>query len=464
MTARAIAADVAAGRSAVEVTNGALARCRADDHGALLFVDGERALAAASSVDRARDAGESLGPLAGVPVVLKDNLCARGTPTTCASRLLEGWVAPYDATVVARLKRAGAVPIAKANMDEFAMGSSSETGAFGPVRNPRDPSRSAGGSSGGSAAAVAADLAPLALGSDTGGSVRQPAAFCGVVGVKPTYGRVSRYGLVAFASSFDQVGPLAANVRDAARLLAVIAGDDPRDATAAPVRVDDYEAACDASPRLRVGVLDDALAHAPDPIRAEVESAAEALVAAGAERVSVALPHAEHALAAYYLIAPAEASSNLARFDGVRYGHRDTRATLDATYAATRAAFGAEVKRRIVLGTYALSAGYYDAYYLRAQKVRTLLCRDYDAAFEGCDVILGPTAPEVAFPLGARVDDPLAMYASDVFTLPASLAGLPAISVPFGTHDALPVGVQLVAPAFEEARLFTAAAALEASR
>ncbi|HJK95012.1 MAG TPA: Asp-tRNA(Asn)/Glu-tRNA(Gln) amidotransferase subunit GatA, partial [Polyangiaceae bacterium LLY-WYZ-15_(1-7)] len=407
--------------------------------------------------------GEALGPLAGVPVALKDNLCQRGTPTTCASRLLEGWVAPYDAHVVERLRAAGAMLVAKTNMDEFAMGSSNETSAFGPVKNPWDPARAPGGSSGGSAAAVAARLVPGALGSDTGGSVRQPAAFCGLFALKPTYGRVSRYGLVAFASSLDQVGPFARSARDGARLFAAIAGRDGRDATSADAPSADWEGACARGVEgLRVGVPRALLEGASAGVRARIDAALEALKDAGATLVDVTLPHAKHGVSVYYLVAPAEASSNLARFDGVRYGLRvEEGGGLDAMYEATRARFGPEVKRRILLGTYALSAGYYDAYYLRAQKVRTLIRRDYDAAFEACDVVATPTAPTVAFPLGERTDDPLTMYLSDVYTLPASLAGLPAISTPAGLSEGLPTGLQLVGRAFDEATLFAAAGALE---
>jgi aspartyl-tRNA(Asn)/glutamyl-tRNA(Gln) amidotransferase subunit A len=462
-----LADAVAAGRlSALEVTRSALARIEARD-GALhsfLYVDPEGALAQAAAVDRARAAGEPLGKLAGVPVGVKDNLCTRGVPTTCASRILEGYVPPYDAHVVQRLRQEGAVIVGKTNMDEFAMGSSTEHSAFGPCRNPWDTSRVPGGSSGGSAAATAAGFVAGALGSDTGGSVRQPGAFCGVVAVKPTYGRVSRSGLVAFASSLDQVGPMARSVRDAARLLAVVAGHDPQDATSAPHVVPDYEAECGKDIRgLRIGrVVDQSEGSDPD-VTGAVDAAARALEGLGCELVDVALPHARHAVSIYYLIAPSEASSNLARFDGMRYALRVVGEGLSSTYEKTRqAGFGPEVKRRIMLGTYALSAGYYEAYYLRAQKVRTLLRQDYAAAFEKCDLVLSPTTPTAAFKLGEKVTDPLQMYLADIFTLPPSLAGLPAVGVPCGfTGGGLPVGLQLTAPAFEERRMLRAAHALE---
>ncbi len=465
---RLLAAGVAAAAEAVregrvsarELVEVALARCGEDAHGALLHVDAEGARAAADAVAAARRAGGAPGALAGVPLAIKDNLCTRGVPTTAATRLLEGWVPPYDATVVARLREAGAVIVAKANLDELAMGSSSETSAFGPVRNPLDPSRVPGGSSGGSAAAVAAGMTPGALGSDTGGSVRQPAAFCGVVGLKPTYGRVSRRGLVAFASSFDVVGPIARTVRDTARLLGVMAGPDPEDATSADAPVEAYEAAAEEGvSTLRVGVLRASLDAAEPGVAARVVESLGRLVSAGATLVDVDLPHADRALSAYYLLAPAEASSNLARLDGMRFGPRASAPDLRGTHEATRAGFGAEVKRRILLGTYALRAGYRDQLYGRAQRVRTRVARDYEEAFARCHVVAGPTAPTVAFPLGAHAGDPMAMYQADLETLPASLAGLPALSVPAGAaEDGLPAGLQLVAPAFAERRLFAAGA------
>jgi aspartyl-tRNA(Asn)/glutamyl-tRNA(Gln) amidotransferase subunit A len=429
----------------------------------------DEAQAAADSVDAAVAAGDDPGPLAGVPVVVKDNLCTRGIPTTCSSRILEGWRPPYDATVIERLRAAGAVIVAKTNLDEFAMGSSTENSAFGPTRNPRDPSRVPGGSSGGSAAAVAAGFAPLGLGSDTGGSIRQPAALCGVVGMKPTYGAVSRYGLVAFASSLDQIGPFATTVADAAVLLEVISGHDPRDSTSIPqppIAVLD-ELAQGVS-GLRVGVVEeltDVEGIQPE-VRSAVDVAAGSLDDAGAKVERVSVPSTQYALSAYYLIAPAEASSNLARYDGVRYGLRVDGDDVAAMNAATRdAGFGREVKRRIMLGTYALSAGYYDAYYGQAQRVRTLIIRDFARAYEAFDVLLAPTSPTVAFPLGARTADPLAMYLSDVCTIPTNLAGHCAISVPYGTGEGgLPVGVQVLAPALGEAVMFRAAATLEQQR
>lgn len=452
--------------SAVDVARAAIARIVARDRElhAFLHVDAEGALAAAAAIDRARAAGEPLGPLAGVPVALKDNLCQRGVPTTCASRILEGWIAPYDAHVVERLRAAGAVIVGKTNMDELAMGSSNENSAYGPVRNPWATERAPGGSSGGSAAAVAAGLATLALGSDTGGSVRQPGSFCGVVALKPTYGRVSRYGLVAFASSLDQIGPFARDVRDCARIARVIAGHDARDATSVASEVPDYEAALGKGAHgLRVGVVREALGEGCDPgVRGAIEAAIDTLRGLGCAIVDVALPAAEHAVSAYYVVAPAECSSNLARFDGMRYGPRIEEGDLEQTYAATRGRlFGPEVKRRIMLGTYVLSAGYYDAYYAKAQRARTCIARDYAAAFERCDVVLTPTSPSVAFPLGAKTASPLEMYLADVFTLPPSLAGLPAISVPAGQDGGLPIGLQLTAPAFREDLLFQVAHAYE---
>ncbi|MFO0696046.1 MAG: Asp-tRNA(Asn)/Glu-tRNA(Gln) amidotransferase subunit GatA [Polyangiales bacterium] len=453
--------------SAVEVAKAFLHRIEALDpkvH-AYLHVDAEGALAAAAAVDKARAAGQALGPLAGVPLAVKDNLCTRGVPTTCASRILEGYVPPYDAHVVEKLRAAGAVILGKANMDEFAMGSSNENSAFGPVHNPWDLERAPGGSSGGSAAAVAAGLAAGSLGSDTGGSVRQPAAFCGVTAMKPTYGRVSRYGLVAFASSLDQVGPFGRDVRDTARLLGVLAGHDARDATSAHHPVDDYEAAvAQGVAGLRVGIVRSALESLKDEeVKRATFEAAKALEAAGATLVDVELPNLGHAVSVYYLVATAEASSNLARFDGVRYGKRVTGKTLADMYELTRSqGFGPEVKRRILLGTYALSAGYYDAFYLKAQKVRTLIRRDFDAAFERCDVVLSPTTPTPAFRLGEKTSDPLEMYLADIFTLPPSLAGVPAIATPAGrTAGGLPLGVQLSAAPFAETTLFRAARAIE---
>jgi aspartyl-tRNA(Asn)/glutamyl-tRNA(Gln) amidotransferase subunit A len=429
--------------------------------GAFTHVAADAALARAAAVDRERPRG----PLSGVPVAVKDNLCTTDMPTTASSRILRGYVPPYDATVVAKLRAAGAVIVGKTNCDEFAMGSSTENSAIQVSRNPWDPTRTPGGSSGGSAVAVAAGFVPAALGSDTGGSIRQPAGLCGLVGVKPTYGRVSRYGLLAFASSLDQVGPLARTVRDAALVTQVIAGPDPADATASSAPVPDYAAIVPSAEGLRVGVP---RALVGDGVDAEVRELFDASLAAlralGATLVDVDLPHASWAIPVYYLVATAEASSNLARYDGVRYGHRTKDAvTLSAMYSRTRdEGFGPEVKRRIMLGTYVLSAGYYDAYYLKAQQVRTLIRRDYDAAFASVDVVAMPTSPTPAFRLGEKVDDPLQMYLADVFTVSANLTGLPAISVPCGfTAKGLPVGLQLTGRAFDEPTLFKAAGAYE---
>jgi aspartyl-tRNA(Asn)/glutamyl-tRNA(Gln) amidotransferase subunit A len=468
MTAIEIAAAVRAGqRSARSVVEEHLAAidARESELHAFNLVMRDDALAAADAVDARVAAGEDPGPLAGVPVALKDNLCTTGVPTTCSSKILEGWKPPYDATVVERLAAAGAIAIGKTNLDEFAMGSSTENSAFGPSKNPHDITKVPGGSSGGSAVAVAAGFAALGLGSDTGGSIRQPAALCGVVGMKPTYGRVSRYGLVAFASSLDQIGPFAATVSDAAALYDVIAGHDPRDSTSIPEASPSTLAVLDQGiDGLRVGLVTElcqAEGIASD-VTARVQAAADALGRAGAKVDEVSVPAAIYGLSAYYLIAPAEASSNLARYDGVRYGLRVDAPTTGEMYDATRTAgFGAEVERRIMLGTYALSAGYYDAYYGKAQKVRTLILRDFDAAYEQFDVLLSPTSPTTAFTLGAKAD-PLAMYLNDVCTIPSNLAGHPAISVPFGVgDDGLPVGVQILAPALDEATMFRVAAALE---
>ncbi len=464
--AAAVAAAVRSGeRSAVGVTTEALAAIAADDLAAFNTVMADHALGRATEIDRAVAAGEDPGPLAGVPVALKDNLCTRGVPTTCSSRILEGWRPPYDATVVTRLSAAGAVIVGKTNMDEFAMGSSTENSAFGPTRNPCDPTRVPGGSSGGSAAAVAAGMTPLALGSDTGGSIRQPAALCGVVGMKPTYGRISRHGLVAFSSSLDQIGPLARTVGDAALLFDVIGGHDPLDSTSIPGPVEDLCGALAGDVEgLRVGIVTELSGDGVDAdVSARLTAAAETLATAGAHVGEVSVPAVMYGLSAYYLIAPAEASSNLARYDGVRFGLRVPATSATEMNVATRTAgFGDEVKRRIMLGTFALSAGYYDAYYGKALKVRTLVVRDFAAAYERYDVLLAPTSPTVAFRFDERTDDPMAMYMSDVCTIPSNLAGHPAISVPFGTGaDGLPVGVQILAPALGEAAMFRAAAALE---
>ncbi len=460
--------QVAAGKvTAVEVARAYLARAEALNPTLCCFVtiDHEGALAAAAQVDRMRGAGEALGALAGVPIAVKDNLCTRGVRTTCASKILGDYIPPYDAHVIQALRASGAVILGKTNLDEFAMGSSNENSAFAIVHNPWALDRAPGGSSGGSASATAAGLAPFALGSDTGGSVRQPAAFCGITAIKPTYGRVSRYGLVAFASSLDQVGPMARSVREAALLLEVVAGHDGRDATSAERETGSYLAACDRGVKgLRVGVVRDLIAGLQDQnVRVATESALSALEKEGATLVDVSLPHAKHAVSVYYLIATAEASSNLARFDGIRYGLRVPGDDLTETYMRTRAeGFGPEVRRRIMLGTYALSAGYYDAFYLKAQRVRTLIRRDYDRAFESCDVVCTPTTPTPAFALGEKTGDPLEMYLADIFTLPPSLAGLPAVSTPCGlSSGGLPIGIQLVAAPFEEELLCSVAQAVE---
>ena len=470
---------------AAEVADQSLRAIRErSDLNAFCHVAEEAALTAARRLDEQRRSGRPLGKLAGVPIALKDALCTHDQPTSCGSRMLlrtgddgreHGWRSPYDATVVERLRAEGAVLVGKANMDEFAMGSSSETCVYGPTRNPWDPERIPGGSSGGSAVAVAARLTSASLGSDTGGSIRQPAALCGVVGVKPSYGRVSRYGLVAFASSLDQVGPMARDVRSAARVLEVIAGHDRKDSTSADVPVGDYEAACERGvSNLRFGVPAEYFGEGLDPsIRSAIEGVIAKLEAVGCAVTPVSLPHTDYGVATYYILATAEASSNLARFDGVRFGKRVEApgADLQAMYGASRnAGFGREVKRRILLGTYVLSAGYYDAYYAKAQRVRTLIRQDFDRVFQDVDVLITPTSPTAAFRIGERLGDPLAMYMADVYTLPASLAGIPGISIPCGlttvqdgrdSSPELPIGVQLLCPMFEEERLFAAAAGVE---
>jgi aspartyl-tRNA(Asn)/glutamyl-tRNA(Gln) amidotransferase subunit A len=413
------------------------------------------AMTQAAEADRRIEQGD-IRAMTGIPVALKDILCTTDAPTTAASKMLEGYVSPYDATVVARLREQGAVFLGKANTDEFAMGSSTENSAYGPTMNPWDTARVPGGSSGGSAAAVSAREAIISLGSDTGGSIRQPAGFCGVVGLKPTYGRVSRYGLLPFASSLDQIGPFARTVEDAAIMLGAIAGHDIMDSTSVPTPVPDYTAEFPTDLKgVRIGVAPQYTVDGMEPgVDAAVKAAIQKLQELGAEIVEVSLPHTEYALATYYITAPAEASANLARYDGVRYGNRIEGEDLMDMYLKTRGAgFGTEVKRRIMLGTYALSSGYYDAYYVKAQKVRTLIKQDFDTAFEQCDVIVAPTSPTVAFERGSRMDDPYQMYLADVFTIPANMAGIPGISVPCGFSYGMPVGMQLLGKTFDETSL-----------
>ena len=471
-SARALASRMDRGEvSSRELTQAVLDRIESMEPlvNAFISVDPTGALEQADAVDRRRQQGEELGPLAGIPLALKDVICVAGGRTTCGSRILADYRSPYDATVVEKLRRADAVLIGKTNMDEFAMGSSTENSGFGPTRNPHDLERVPGGSSGGSAAAVAAQEAILALGSDTGGSVRQPAGYCGVVGLKPTYGRVSRYGLVAYASSLDQIGPLAKDAADAALLLQVVAGHDPRDATSVALPVPDYTAALerDLVP-LKVGLPREYFGPGLDPeIRQAVEKVAHTLEHNGAELIDLHLPvagHPDYCVGAYYLIAMAEASANLTRYDGVRYGARAAGAAdITALNSQTRSTgFGTEVKRRIMLGTYALSAGYYDAYYLKAQKVRTLIRQDFEQAFTQCDILLGPVAPSTAFRLGENIDDPLQMYLNDIYTVSVNLAGLPGIALPCSASaDGLPIGCQLLAAPFAEERLLHTAHALE---
>lgn len=471
-TAHELSARLQAGETTSrEITSAALERIESVDSeiNAFISVDREGALAQADAVDQRRQDGEVLGPLAGIPIALKDVLCVRGGRTTCGSRILENYIAPYDAHAVERLRAANLVFIGKTNMDEFAMGSSNENSYFGPVRNPCNTACVPGGSSGGSAAAVAANETILALGSDTGGSVRQPAGYCGVVGLKPTYGRISRYGLVAYASSLDQIGPMSKDVTDAALLLNAVAGYDPRDSTSIDTAVPDYTAALNGDlSGLKVGLASE---HFPSELNTEIAAsirrAASALEAAGAELVDLSLPvagHAEYVIGTYYLIAMAEASANLSRYDGVKFGHRaeDTNDLLQMYLQSRSEGFGSEVKRRIMLGTYALSTGYYDAYYLKAQKVRTLIRQDFDNAFAKCDVLLSPVAPTTAFKLGEQLKDPLQMYLNDIYTASVNLAGIPGISVPFATaEDGLPIGAQLLAPPLGEEVLLRAAYALE---
>ncbi|MFI7430512.1 Asp-tRNA(Asn)/Glu-tRNA(Gln) amidotransferase subunit GatA [Micromonospora sp. NPDC049836] len=476
LTAAEIAGLVATGEtSAVEVTRAHLDRITAveDRVHAFLHVDTEGALAAAREVDERRAAGAELGPLAGVPVAVKDVLATKGVPTTVGSKILEGWRPPYDATIVQRLREAGTVMLGKTNMDEFAMGSSTEYSAYGPTRNPWDLERIPGGSGGGSAAALAAYEAPLSIGSDTGGSIRQPGAVTGTVGAKPTYGGTSRYGLVAFSSSLDTPGPCARTVLDAALLHQVIGGHDPRDSTSIPAPVPDVVVAAKLGANgdltgVKLGVVTEFTGEGAEPgVMAAFRESVEALAKLGAEIVEVSCPHFRYALPAYYLIAPSECSSNLARFDGVRFGLRvgdDGNRSLEEVMSLTReAGFGPEVKRRIMLGTYALSSGYYDAYYGQAQKVRTLITRDFTAAFEQVDALISPTTPFVAFPIGARTSDPYQMYLADLFTIPTNLYGGPAISVPCGLADGLPVGFQIMAPTMADDRMYRVAAALEST-
>ena len=478
LSAADLAARLTSGEvSSVEATRAHLDRIEAVDADvhAFLHVAGEKALATAADIDRRRSAGEALGPLAGVPVAIKDVLATDDMPSTSGSKILEGWLPPYDATVVRKLRAAGLVPLGKTNMDEFAMGSSTEHSAYGPTRNPWDLERIPGGSGGGSAAAVSAFEAPLALGSDTGGSIRQPAAVTGSVGMKPTYGGVSRYGAIALASSLDQVGPVSRSVLDAGLLHDVIGGHDPLDSTSLP---DSWPSMADAARAghregalrgVRVGVVRELSGEGFQAgVRQRFEEALALLEGAGAEVVEVSAPSFDYAVAAYYLILPAEASSNLARFDSVRFGLRvnpqDGPVTVERVMSATRdAGFGPEVKRRIILGTYALSAGYYDAYYGSAQKVRTLIQRDFQAAFEQVDVLVSPSAPTTAFRFGEKLADPMAMYLNDITTIPANLAGVPGMGLPIGLapEDGLPVGMQLMAPARADARLYTIGAALE---
>jgi len=433
---------------------------------AFVNVDEEGALKRADRIDARRAAGETLGVLAGLPLGIKDNICRNGSLTTCGSRMLESFRPPYDAHVVERIEAEDGIIVGSTNMDEFAMGSSTETSVYGPSRNPSNPDHSAGGSSGGSAVAVASGMVPLALGSDTGGSIRQPAAFCGCVGLKPTYGRVSRYGLVAFASSLDQIGPFARDAAGAALLLQAIAGHDVRDSTSLKRDIPTYsEQLSESLKGLRIGIVDE---HFTEGLAGEISASVKATIAALEERGAVVktvkLPHAKYSVATYYLIAPCEASSNLARYDGIHYGHRaEEFSDLTDVYCRSRGeGFGAEVKRRIMLGTYALSAGYYDAYYLKALKVRQRIREDFDKAFEGVDVIAGPVSPTPAFPIGDKTDDTLAMYLNDIYTIGANLAGIPGISVPTGTAESgLPLAIQFQAPLFEESKLLQLATAVE---
>jgi aspartyl-tRNA(Asn)/glutamyl-tRNA(Gln) amidotransferase subunit A len=464
--------------TAVEIAKAALDRISQTEASVRAYtyrLDPVSVLEQAERIDSRRVSGGPLGALAGIPVAVKDVLCTEDMPTTCSSKILKDFVSPYEATVVTKLREADAILLAKTNLDEFAMGASTENSAFGPTRNPWDTSRTPGGSSGGAAAAVAASNVPLSLGTDTGGSIRQPAAFCSLTGMKPTYGRVSRYGLVAFASSLDQVGPISWDIEDCALLLQAISGFDSRDSTSLDVPVPNFSAACESKDLkgLRCGVLRDALESdgLDAEVRAGIEQAIETMRSLGAEIVDVSLPHSRYSVAAYYVIAPCEASSNLSRYDGAHYGRRADVSAAEAKsggpllsmYCKSREeGFGAEVKRRIMVGTYALSTGYYDAYYLQALKVRRLIRGDYDAAFQHCDVLLGPTTPSPPFAFGEKSDDPIEMYLCDLFTVGANLAGIPAVSVPGGFSSAgLPLGLQVQAPPLEEERLIRVAAAFQ---
>ncbi|MDX2355697.1 Asp-tRNA(Asn)/Glu-tRNA(Gln) amidotransferase subunit GatA [Dietzia sp. PP-33] len=474
----ATAAELAGRIAAREVSSEEVTRAHLDriaevdgEINAFLHVGADAAIESARAVDARLAAGEELGPLAGVPIALKDVFTTTDAPTTCGSRMLEGYMSPYDATVTATLRRAGMPILGKTNMDEFAMGSSTENSAYGPTRNPWDPSRTPGGSGGGSAAALASHQAPIAIGTDTGGSIRQPAALTATVGVKPTYGTVSRYGLVACASSLDQGGPCGRTVEDTALLHQVIAGHDPRDSTSLDVQVADVVAAAREGAKgdltgVRVGVVSEFSGQGYQPgVETSFQTAVETLRGLGAEVVEVSCPNFRYALPAYYLILPSEVSSNLARFDAMRYGLRTGEGSADQVMAASReAGFGPEVKRRIILGTYALSAGYYDAFYGQAQKVRTLIARDFDAAYEKVDVLVSPTTPTTAFTLGDKVEDPVAMYQFDLCTLPLNLAGHCGMSVPSGLVDGLPAGLQIMAPALADDRLYRVGAAFEAAR
>ncbi|MEL7082994.1 MAG: Asp-tRNA(Asn)/Glu-tRNA(Gln) amidotransferase subunit GatA [Cyanobacteria bacterium P01_A01_bin.3] len=453
-------------RTATDIAQEYLTRAKQLDPQLRSFIalTGEKALEQAAAIDKQLKAGEDPGLLAGIPIAIKDNMCTQGIETTCASKILKGFIPPYESTVTRKLAAAGAVTIGKTNLDEFAMGSSTENSAMQVTANPWDLERVPGGSSGGSAAAVSANQSVVSIGSDTGGSIRQPASFCGVVGMKPTYGLVSRYGLVAFASSLDQVGPFAQTVEDAALVLQAIAGHDPMDATSLDVDIPDYsEAMVPDVKGMRIGVIEELMGEGCEPDVLElVQQAIDRYQELGAEIVPVKCPTFKYGLATYYIIAPSEASANLARYDGVKYGIREQADSLLGMYAKTRdSGFGAEVKRRIAIGTYALSAGYYDAYYLKAQKVRTLIARDFEQAFANTDVLLSPTSPSVAFKAGDKTDDPLSMYLSDLMTIPVNLAGLPGLSLPCGFSNGLPVGLQLVGKALGESQLFRAAYAYE---